>query len=530
MKKYHGDIVIQFDTLATGNAGSNKLVTVYLTGTTNKADLFEDDETTPLDNPVAAGGIGNYSFKVANGTYDLVIDKDLGSEFSLTKVQIFDAETVVNSGTFNKHSVVVIGGQPVLDLPFTFETAIPVIDGVVQSESHGAYTFDGVAKTVTLSENLVGTELIEVWTNDLFLQSTIPVNELPLGDIANPFIFQTTYNFVNSLPYIGIFKVGDWVQVTGRTLENDGYGAKYEIVDTSPVNDKGVAIRFNFENYIPVDAEPTVATLWAVLRTGFQRNFAEQAIEIIAHRSFNFMGVQNTPLNDGAAMKYDVQSLETDIQVPLDATTGADLVRFHDLTVDADTDGTGAISSLTLAQVRALTLDRVASTIYADRVKIAKFDEFVGFAKSVGARIYPEIKQYRSLTDIQLMIDVIEDHEYESMTIMQSFLIDDLVEVRRINKRVGVGWLTVQINTEQQFIDFDKLQKLKWSDVLMREDTLRSFPSNVAQIYDAGIGIAAWGLEDNTEMNKLLEVGVYRLMIDQPILTASVRGLTNVNY
>ena len=84
------------------------------------------------------------------------------------------------------------------------------------------------------------------------------------------------------------------------------------------------------------------------------------------------------------------------------------------------------------------------------------------------------------------MIDVIEFYEYESMTVMQSFIIDDLVEVRRVNKTVGVGWLTTNILGAVQDADFDKLQKLK--------------------------------------------VGVYRQMIDQPQLIASVRGLQNVNY
>ena len=277
---------------------------------------------------------------------------------------------------------------------------------------------------------------------------------------------------------IGVFTAGDWVQFAGRTLEADGHQSRYQITNVAPT------IRRNYENYIPVDGDgaDTGVSLWAVLKEGFKRNFKEQPIEIIAHRSFHYVGVQNTPLNDGIAMKYNIQSLETDVQV----TSDGELVRYHDLTVDAKTDGAGAISSLTYAQVRALILDDVAGTLLSSRVKIARFDEFVKFAKSVGARIYPEIKAYRTLADIQLMIDVIEFYEYESMTVMQSFIIDDLVEVRRVNKTVGVGWLTTNILGAVQDADFDKLQKLK--------------------------------------------VGVYRQMIDQPQLIASVRGLQNVNY
>jgi len=368
--------------------------------------------------------------------------------------------------------------------------------------------------------------VVDTTKNELRLGDGVTVGGLPtsaaLGSYTNPYVVDTLYGFVQSLPYGDTYTVGSWIRATGRTLVDDGATSLYTVTDVAPT------IRRNYENYIPLDGDgaDNGVTLWAVLKEGFKRNFKEQPIEIIAHRSFHYVGVQNTPLNDGIAMKHDVQSLETDVQV----TADGELVRYHDLTVDAKTDGTGAISSLTYAQVRALTLDDVAGTILADRVKIARFDDFVKFAKSVGARIYPEIKAYRTTADIQLMVDVIEFYEYESMTVMQSFIIEDLVEVRRINKRVGVGWLTANIGSAEQYADFDKLQKLKYADVLIQEGIITTYPSLVPLIYDAGIGVVAWGLENNSEITTILGVGVYRQMLDQPQLIASVRGLHNVNY
>jgi hypothetical protein len=100
MRKYNGSIVIKFDTDATGNAGSGKNVTVYNTGTIVKVNLFEDDGTTPLSNPVTSDNDGNYSFNVADGIYDLVIDEGLPSEFKETKVQIFDNIGGVSNSNF----------------------------------------------------------------------------------------------------------------------------------------------------------------------------------------------------------------------------------------------------------------------------------------------------------------------------------------------------------------------------------------------------------------------------------------------
>ena len=364
-----------------------------------------------------------------------------------------------------------------------------------------------------------GTYRINVNGQDSFIYIATNVN---IGSVSNPHMYATLYSFVNALPFSAVFTDGDWIQFAGRTLEFDGHLSKYQVTNVAPT------IRRNYENYIPIngDGDSTGVTLWAVLKEGFKRNFQEQSIEIIAHRSFTDAGIENTEFNDGFAVKYDIQSLETDVQV----TSDSQLIRYHDTNVSTLTNGTGEIKNLTYAQVRALIFDSVAGTVFSSRIKIARFDEFVKFAKSVGARIYPEIKQYRTLADIQLIVDVIEFYSYESMTVLQSFDIDDLVEVRRINKTVGVGWTTGDISTEQHYIDFDKLQKLKFADVLIGESVIVATPSLVTLIYDAGLGCVAWGIDNNTEIKDVLGVGVYRHMLDQPQLIASIRGLKNVNY
>jgi hypothetical protein len=48
-------------------------VTVYLTGTTTPADLYEDDSVTSKTNPVKTDSEGEFSFTILPGTYDLKI-------------------------------------------------------------------------------------------------------------------------------------------------------------------------------------------------------------------------------------------------------------------------------------------------------------------------------------------------------------------------------------------------------------------------------------------------------------------------
>lgn len=93
MRTYSNSIVVKFDTYATGNAGSGKLVTVFKLKTIVKADLFNVDGVS-IANPVQADDEGNYTFTIADGYYDIFIDYGLPTQTSILNEQI----AVISSG------------------------------------------------------------------------------------------------------------------------------------------------------------------------------------------------------------------------------------------------------------------------------------------------------------------------------------------------------------------------------------------------------------------------------------------------
>jgi hypothetical protein len=97
MRTYANSVVNKFATDTTGNAGAGALVTVYTAGSTVKAQLF-DVLGAVITNPLSADDEGNYSFKVADGIYDLVINEGALSETKIDRLQIaeivgFNADT-----------------------------------------------------------------------------------------------------------------------------------------------------------------------------------------------------------------------------------------------------------------------------------------------------------------------------------------------------------------------------------------------------------------------------------------------------
>ena len=71
---------------------------------------------------------------------------------------------------------------------------------------------------------------------------------------------------------------------------------------------------------------------------------------VIAHRGNSAVAPQNTLAAFEAAWRAGAGSIELDVQL----TADGEVVVIHDDTVDATTDGTGALAGLSLADVRAL--------------------------------------------------------------------------------------------------------------------------------------------------------------------------------
>lgn len=99
MRTYENSVVNKFSTDTNGNAGAGSLVTVYNSGGLVKASLFSTAGAA-ITNPLAADEEGNYSFKVADGTYDLVINEGALSETKIDKIQIAE---IVGLNTDNAH-------------------------------------------------------------------------------------------------------------------------------------------------------------------------------------------------------------------------------------------------------------------------------------------------------------------------------------------------------------------------------------------------------------------------------------------
>ncbi|MGA4519585.1 glycerophosphodiester phosphodiesterase [Solibacillus silvestris] len=230
-------------------------------------------------------------------------------------------------------------------------------------------------------------------------------------------------------------------------------------------------------------------------------------IEIIAHRGFAGLAPENTMSAFSLASSFGSLSLECDVQMTSDGIP----VVIHDSTVDRTTNGTGSIKNMTLAQLQSLDAGSKFSPFYSG-TKIPTFDEFLKYAKGRSIRVYPEIKDIRSISDIEVMVNVIKNNNMENVTVIQSFNLDHLLEVRKFSKTIKLGLLIY--NTALTQYTIDSLSDDGNAMVLYGYSYVISNPSIVNQYYDLGIDLGVWVVPNRDVSDWLLGLGVTKQMFD----------------
>lgn len=133
--------------------------------------------------------------------------------------------------------------------------------------------------------------------------------------------------------------------------------------------------------------------LFLVLALVCVANGQNRTVVAIAHRGEHIRHPENTMPAYRAAVDAGVDFIEVDIRT----TADGQLVSMHDETVDRQTNGSGRVSEMTLAQIRALDAGIKFAPQFAG-TKVPTFDEILDFVRG-RMGIYLDAKQI-SATDI----------------------------------------------------------------------------------------------------------------------------------
>lgn len=154
--------------------------------------------------------------------------------------------------------------------------------------------------------------------------------------------------------------------------------------------------------------------------------------KMIAHRGLSATYPENTiPAFIGAA-KVGMFGVEADFS----STSDGVWVAMHNDTVDASTNGTGAVTSLTYAQIQALTVDSGAGISKYPNLKVPTLDEFLQVCKT--HKLFPviEIKNAADPAHYQTLINTIIKWGFEYNCVILSLRFQPLLDIRALNKSI----------------------------------------------------------------------------------------------
>lgn len=513
--------------------------------------IEEDGTVVPVPQPfvLSAGGVpvynGNPVRLDVDGNYSIKILSNLGA-------QIYYIENVASSdSTFfitSKISVAVVQDETIYEYPENVTNVSSVmVSGKVIFESAGQYVNDPVARTITIPGGLASEEIMEWWTSAI----PAPDNE---SNTAKSLDFASS---AGSASLAGV----DIVATVDGVLLDDNFGGVFastgltnvpkagtidvglaSIYDINGLEFKSVSEKIRLEAMgVPYTetSETVLGYIIALRGNGFSvdvspryslTTFAGQNLvhrgqkEFIIHRGMAKLAPENTLCAWSMAWNRTNGlnvGLEVDVQISSDGVP----VCFHNTLVDLTTDGAGDVKDLTFAQLRALKFNETIGTAFEDGVRIPSFDDFLEYASSVGAKIYPEIKGYRTIDDIELINNVVRKYRYENFTTFSAFPIENIEKLREYNQQSAWAWATnAGVYTQS---DINRLVAVGGhGNVWQSLNEWTTNPSDIDVFHSYGWDVGAYTATRIEHIQDMAAIGIQKINCDiNPMPSASLSAV-----
>lgn len=224
---------------------------------------------------------------------------------------------------------------------------------------------------------------------------------------------------------------------------------------------------------------------------------------IVGHRGNSSVAPENTMPAFVSTTRSGADYFEIDITLTKDGIP----VVIHDDTVDRTTDGTGAVSDLTLDEIRALDAGSWFSPAFAG-TKIPTFDEVLTYVANGGADVVIEYKGDWSVEDTQMTVDMIDAAGARGRVFTQSFSTTSVANIAAVAPDLPVGYLTSGIDAAI----IDTAKRIGADAVNPSTATAET----VALAHDAGLGVYVWTQDSAEAWASLTAMGVDGIITNRP--------------
>jgi glycerophosphoryl diester phosphodiesterase len=230
-------------------------------------------------------------------------------------------------------------------------------------------------------------------------------------------------------------------------------------------------------------------------------------LEIIAHRGFSSIAPENTLAAFELAIARGASSIEFDIQLSADSVP----VVFHDATLERITGVSAKVRETNLSQLQTLNAGKWFSDEFFDE-KIPTLKEALGILKNVDKFLYFDVKPHCEWSDAEVaeFVNTLNDRGIKEKCVITSFNDTFLGQVRRLDGDLAIGQIVA--NLEAYKTQFSQAVANRDNLISSQYRVLLENPALIAETRSQGVDIVAWTVDDPADMQKLIDLGVTRIV------------------
>lgn len=225
-------------------------------------------------------------------------------------------------------------------------------------------------------------------------------------------------------------------------------------------------------------------------------------IRAIAHRGKSDAAPENTLAAFKAAKAAGFEIFETDVVFTFDGVP----VCIHDLTVDRTTDGTGNVSSFTLAALQALDAGSWYDPAFAGEI-VPSLAEVMQYAAAARMHVYLELKDTMTTSQCQTIVDVIKRGGMDGKITYISQTLVTARNIRAVAPTARVGFV-VQTLSGSTITNLQSISNRRGPVFLFVNHTLVTSASVIQPYLDAGYAVEIFTLDDPAQYGTMVSRGV----------------------
>lgn len=230
-------------------------------------------------------------------------------------------------------------------------------------------------------------------------------------------------------------------------------------------------------------------------------------LEIIAHRGFSSIAPENTLAAFSRAIARGASSIEFDIQLSADSIP----VIFHDATLERIAGVAAKVREQNLSQLQ--TLD--AGKWFGDQFlgeTIPTLEEALSILKNVDKFLYFDVKPHCEWSDSEVasFVNSLKAAGIKEKCVITSFNDTFLSQVRRVSEELLIGHIVA--NLEAYKTQLVKAVANRDNLISSQYRVLLENPALIEESRSQGVDIVAWTVDDRADMQKLLDLGITRIV------------------